>query len=141
MMSAKVVYQSTTGNTKKVADAIARTAGCVAEPVATATMTEPVDMLFLGAAVHGGAVDPSMKAFIAGLDPALIKRAALFSTGFEESKGKAAGIMKDLLTQRGISVTDTCYFCKGRFVLLNRSHPDATDLKAAEEFARSVLAT
>ena len=139
-MSASVRYQSTTGNTKKVASAIARAAGCEAEPVAGTAVSEPVDVLFLGAAVHGGAVDPSVSAFIAGLDPTLVSRVALFSTGFEESRGKATDIMRDLLTSRGISVADACYFCKGRFVLFNRTHPDAADLKAAEEFARSILA-
>jgi len=48
IMRVRVVYQSTTGNTKKIAEAIARASGCVAEPVSAATVNEPVDMLFLG---------------------------------------------------------------------------------------------
>lgn len=34
-MRVRVVYQSTTGNTRKFAGAIARAVGCVAEPVGT----------------------------------------------------------------------------------------------------------
>jgi flavodoxin len=140
IMGVRVVYQSTTGNTKKVAEAIARAAGCVAEPVSAATVREPVDMLFLGAAVHGGDIDASVKRFIDGLDPTLVKKVTVFSTGFEEHKEKAVGVMKDLVAQRGIVATDKCYFCKGRFLLFNRTHPDAQDLTRAEDFARSLVA-
>jgi flavodoxin len=140
IMRARVVYQSTTGNTKKVAEAIARAAGCVAEPVSAAVVSEPVDMLFLGAAVHGGDIDSSMKKYIEGLDPALVKQVIVFSTGFPEHKEKAVGVMKDLLARQGIVVADKCYFCRGRFLLFNRTHPDAADLTGAEEFARSAAA-
>jgi flavodoxin len=139
-MSVRVIYQSTTGNTKRVADAMAAAAGCTAEPVADAVISEPVDMLFLGAPIHGGDVDASVKKFIEGLDPVLVKKVIVFSTGFPENKEKAVGIMKGLLAQRSIAVADKCYFCRGKFLLFNRKSPDDQDLKGAEEFARSVLA-
>ena len=100
-MRVRVVYQSTTGNTKRIAVTIARAVGCVAEPVGTATLDEPVDMLFLGASIHAKDIDQSVKKFIAGLDPALAKQVTVFSTGFED---KAVGIMKGLLARRGIHV-------------------------------------
>jgi flavodoxin len=37
-MRVRVAYQSTTGNTKRVAETIARAVGYVAEPVDTATV-------------------------------------------------------------------------------------------------------
>jgi flavodoxin len=138
-MCTRVVYQSTTGNTKKVAEAIANAVGCIAEPVSAATVNEPVDMLFLGASIHAKDVDPSVRKFIGGLDATLVKRVTVFGTGFDESRDKAVGIMKDLLARRGIAVTDKCYFCLGKFVLFNRHHPDTQDLTGAEEFARGVL--
>ncbi|MFZ2412919.1 MAG: flavodoxin family protein [Candidatus Cryosericum sp.] len=138
-MNVRVIYQSTTGNTKRVADAMAAATGRAAEPVADAVISEPVDMLFLGGAIHGGDIDPSVKTFIEGLDSALVKQVTVFSTGFEQDKGKAIGIMKDLLSRRGIAVTNKCYFCRGKFLLFGRGHPDTEDLAGAEEFARSVL--
>jgi menaquinone-dependent protoporphyrinogen IX oxidase len=129
IMRTRVVYQSTTGNTKKVAEAIAHAVGCTAEPVSAATIIEPVDMLFLGASIHAKDVDAT-----------LVKHVTVFGTGFDESRDKAVGIMKDLLARRGIAVTDKCYFCLGKFVLFNRHHPDTQDLTGAEEFARGVLA-
>lgn len=76
----RVFYRSLTGSTKKIAEAIARTVRCTAEPLGAATVSEPADILFLGAAVHGGAIDASLKKFIEGLDPVLVKQVALFST-------------------------------------------------------------
>jgi len=138
-MRVRVVYQSRTGNTKRVAEAIARASGCVAEPVSAATVSEPVDMLFLGAAIHAKDVDPSVKKFIEGLDPAVAKHVIVFSTGFEGNKEMAVGIMKDLLARRRVHVADKCYFCRGKFLFFNFRHPNAQDLTGAEEFARSVL--
>jgi len=139
IMRVRVVYQSTTGNTKKVAEAIARAASCAAEPASTATVSESVDILFLGASIHASDIDPSVKKFVERLDPTLVKKVAVFSTGFEEAAGKAADIMKDLLIRRGVQVVGECYFCSGKFLLFNRRHPDARDLTGAEEFVRSVL--
>ena len=97
-------------------------------------------MLFLGASIHAKDIDPSVKKFIEGLDPALVKQVTVFGTGFEGNKEMAVGIMKDLVGRQGIAVTDKCYFCRGKFLLFGRGHPDAGDLNGAEEFARSVLA-
>ena len=32
------------------------------------------------------------------------------------------------------------YYCRGKFSTLHAGHPDQADLKAAKEFARSVIA-
>jgi flavodoxin len=111
-MNASVVYQTRTGNTKKVADVIAATVGCIAQSVAGATIASPVDMLFLGAAIHGGDIDPLVKKFIKDLDPTMVKEVTLFTTGFEQHKNQAVDIMKALLEKRGIPVTDKCYPCR-----------------------------
>lgn len=63
-MNARVIYQSTTGNTRQVAESMAAAAGCTAESVADAVISTPVDMLFLGASIHGGDIDPIVKTFI-----------------------------------------------------------------------------
>jgi len=138
-MRVRVVYQSMTGNTRKVAGVIARAVGCVAEPVGTATVDEPVGMLFLGASIHAKDIDPSVKKFIEELDPSLVKHVTVFGTGFEGNKEIAVGIMRDLLARRRVHVADKCYFCRGKFLFSNFRHPNAQDLTGAEEFARSVL--
>ncbi|MHB8070399.1 MAG: flavodoxin domain-containing protein [Candidatus Cryosericum sp.] len=138
-MNTRVIYQSTTGNTKRVADCMAAAAGCASESVTQAVINEPVDMLFLGAALHGDAIDASVKKFIEVLDPALVKKVTLFSTGYEEHKEKAVGLMRDLVSQRGIPVTDKCYFCRGKFLLWNRGRPNEDDLAEAKAFALGIV--
>ena len=138
-MRVRVVYQSMTGNTRKVAGAIARAVGCVAEPVGTATVDESVGMLFLGASIHAKDIDASVKKFIEEFDPSLVKHVTVFGTGFEGNKEMAVGIMRDLLARRRILVMSKHYFCLGKFLFFNFRHPNAQDLNGAEKFARSVL--
>lgn len=99
-MRVRVFYHSLTGNTRKVAGAIARAVGCVAEPVGTATVDESVGMLFLGASIHAKDIDPSVKKFIEEFDPSLVKHVTVFGTGFEGNKEMAVGIMRDLLATK-----------------------------------------
>lgn len=134
-MNARVIYQSTTGNTKRVADSMAAAAGCTSESVTQAVISEPVDLLLLGAPVHGDAIDASVKQFIAGLDPALVKKVALFSTGYVEHKDRAVSFMRELLGERGIPVEEECFFSRGKFLLWNRGRPNEDDLAEARAFA------
>lgn len=70
-MKARVVYYSATGNTRKVAESIARAVGVTAESIGTETAPGEADVLFIGAAVyatHNHGLHPVVKRFIAGLD-------------------------------------------------------------------------
>lgn len=141
-MNAQVVFYSATGNTRKVAESIAAAIGCTATSIAKDSMAEgPVDLLFLGAAVyatHDHGLHASVKAFIDGLDPARIKQAAIFSTGFIQSE--ALAMMRSRLEARGIKVAAESYFCLGRFALFNLGHPNAKELGAAAAFAKKITA-
>lgn len=138
-MNIAVTYFSRTGNTKKVALAIAEAAGCAAGDIDKFEAQEPVDLLFIGGAIYGGNLEPKLAEFIAGLDPEKIKRAAVFSTSVsEQGFGKATGMIKDGLRNRGIPTEDGEFACKGKFLLMSRKHPDASELDAAKQFAQAV---
>ncbi len=133
-MNIKVFYQSKTGNTKKVADAMAAAAGCEALPTANAHQPVEADLLLIGGAVYAiydHDIHPDLKRFIGSLDSRKIKRAAVFCTGFQEA---ANNIMKNLLEKRGIPVEKESFTCKGKFLLFNFGHPDKVDLNNAKEF-------
>lgn len=134
-MKIAVTYYSRTGNTKKVAEAAAKAAGCSAVPIAE-FKPEAVDLLFIGGSIYGGALDPSLVSFISGLESKDIKSAALFSTCITHSN--AIDSMKDLLGKKGIPVADT-FTCKGKFLLFNIGRPKAADLEDAAKFAASVI--
>lgn len=68
-----------------------------------------------------------------------MKQVTVFSTGFEQSKDKAVGIMKELIARRSIPVTDKCYVCRGKFLLWNRGRPNEDDLARAGTFAKEIV--
>lgn len=139
-MNTRVNYYSVTGNTRKVAEAIAKSTGCQVAAIGQGTSdSDTIDLLFLGAAVyatHQHGLHEAVKKFIADLDPARIKKVALFSTGFIQSE--AIAMMRRLLATRGIKVAADSYFCLGRFALFNLGHPNAKELEAAAAFAKKL---
>lgn len=135
-MNVRIFYHSTTGNTKKVAEAMAGQLGVKAEDIATYNFSVAADVLFIGTAVyatydHG--INPAVRAFIAKLEPSKVRKAVLFATGFAP---KAIDTMRELLKDRKITVAGESFFCKGKlFVIFNFGHPNKTDLEKAREFA------
>ena len=134
-MNVAVTYFSKTGNTKKVAATIAQAAGCDAVPITDFETGTETDLMFIGGAIYGGSLDPSLEAFLNRLDPKFVKRTALFSTCITEAKG--IGQMKTLLQQKGIPVEGS-FFCKGKFLFVNRHRPNDADLEQASEFVSTL---
>ncbi len=134
-MNVAVTYLSKTGNTKKVADAIANATGVKAVPISD-YQAAPADLLFIGGAIYGGTIDSALAAFFDSLDSQAIKRVALFCTYM--SSPKALGQMQERLEAKGIPVAGT-FTCKGKFLLYSRKHPNGADLDAAGQFADALI--
>jgi len=97
-----VRYQSRGGNTKTVAEAIAKAAGVTAEPI-DVPVAEPVDILFVGGGVYAWDIDQSLKTYLQDLTQENVKSVAAFSTaGGMDKTGKVAEIVK----ARGINVCE-----------------------------------
>ncbi len=64
-MNIQVRHYSRGVNTKKLADVIAKTTGCKAEPIPT-PVDGNADILFLGASVYWGGISSEVKAYIPG---------------------------------------------------------------------------
>lgn len=62
-MNIQVRYYSRGGNTKKLAEVIAKTAGCKAEQI-PAPVDGKADILFLGASVYWGGISAEVKDYI-----------------------------------------------------------------------------
>lgn len=139
-MNIKVLYHSSTGNTKKLARAIAAAAGTDALPIGgePRTINAPVDLLFIGDGIYAGKPNKDTIALIDSLDPATIKHAAVFATCGGQTK--IGDILRGLLEQKGIKVIDS-FTCKGQsWFFLNRHHPGREELTAASDFARKAIA-
>ncbi len=132
----RVRYYTRSGNTKKVADAIAKVYGVTAKSVPV-PVNHPTDVLFLGASVYAGGIDQKMKDYISNLDPEKVKKVVVFSTSALAQR--AYPQIEKELKKRGIPVASENFYCRGQFSVMHRGRPNQEDLKAAETFARSVI--
>lgn len=136
-MSTKVYYFSRTGNTRKIAEAIAESAGVHAEDIASA-QPSGADIVFLGAAVYANSDHkqvPEVYRFIDELKKHPIGKIAVFDT---YAFGSSLHLLKDFLKQEGMPVESRSFSCKGKFLFFNRKHPDPADLENAKKFAREI---
>ena len=66
-MNIAVRYYTKTGNTKRLAEAVANAVGVEALPISE-PVAEPVDILFLGNSYYAFSIDPEVREFVASLD-------------------------------------------------------------------------
>lgn len=132
-MKSAVVYYSKTGNTKKVAEAIAAAVGTHAVNAGIHELAGSVDLLFIGGAVYGGKLDDALVRFIDSLTPEAVSRAVVFSTSIKGDT--AATLIAETLRAQKIPVDNASFICRGRFLILQRKHPNSEDLEKAKAFA------
>ena len=134
-MNIQVRYLSKSGNTKKVAEAIAEEVGVNAEPI-TKGVSKDTDILFLGGAVYWAGIDNELKKFILSLDGSVTKVAVFSTTAITKS---AYGEMKKLLKNKDVFVYDNEFHCRGEFSKFHKARPNAEDLKLSKQFAREII--
>ena len=135
-MKIAVRYYTKTGNTKRLAEAMARAVGAEALPISV-PVTEKVDILFLGNSYYAFTIDPEVRAFIRSLDKSKIGRivnfgsAAMMNSTWKKVKAEADKV--------GITMETREFHCKGEFKGVHKGKPDAEDLAAAAAFAKSIV--
>lgn len=135
-MNTAVRYYTKTGNTKRLAEAVASAVGVEALPL-DAPLEEPVDILFLGNSYYAFTIDPEVREFIRKLDRNKVGRivnfgsAAMLNSTLKKVKAEADKI--------GIPVDEREFHCKGEFKGIHKGKPDADDLAAAAAFAKSIV--
>jgi len=132
-MTYAVRYYTKTGNTKKLADALAGELGVEARPISD-PVTEPVDLLFLGNSYYAFNIDPEVRDFVASLDKDKVGKIVNFgSAAMMNSTIKKVRAEADKV---GIPVDSKEFHCKGEFKGLHKGRPNEADLKAIIEFAK-----
>lgn len=134
-MNIQVRFYTRSGNTKKLADAIAREIGVKAESVAV-PLTEKADILFLGCSYYAFDVDESIKSFIAENSQYISKIVCFGTSAMMKSVYKP---MKKVAAQAGVSIAAEDFHCRGEFKAFHKGRPDENDLKNAAEFARKFI--
>ena len=133
----EVVYYSLTGNTKKVAEAIATELDVIAENVKTKAKLAEESFVFLGAGKYGPLRSWGLEEFIDGnnFDG---RKVALFGTS-GDGKGKEVEALEETVTAKGAKISGR-FYCKGEFLfIINRKHPTSEDLENARKFARELV--
>src|SRR5512138_1120007 len=116
-----VIYYSLTGNTKKLANAIAGELGIEAQNFKSLASVPGDGLLFIGSGSYGDKPAEDMAKFIAGNDFSS-RKVALFGTS-GSGQGKEVQAMAEALKQKGAIVIGS-YHCMGKaFVVVNRGHP------------------
>ena len=136
IMKIAVRYYTKTGNTKRLAEAVAKAVGVEALPIST-PITEPVSILFLGNSYYAFSIDPEVRSFVQSLDKSKVGKivnfgsAAMLNSTYKKVKAEADKV--------GIQMDEREFHCKGEFKGIHKGKPDEADLKAAAEFAKKVL--
>lgn len=134
-MKIAVRYYSRSGNTKKLADAIAAAAGITAEDLSS-PLPEKADVLFLGSSVYGGRPDDAVLSFL-GENAEKIGR--LVSFGSSASGRSTFKKVQEAAGKAGIAVCDEEFICPGSFLFLHKNRPNDEDLAKARAFAEKVI--
>ncbi|MCR5310315.1 MAG: flavodoxin [Lachnospiraceae bacterium] len=132
-MTYAVRYYTKTGNTKRLAEAVAKELGVEALPISE-PVNEKVDLLFLGNSYYAFNIDPEVRDFVKSLDKNLVGKivnfgsAAMLNSTYKKIKTEADKV--------GIPMDDREFHCKGEFKGLHKGRPNDEDIKAAVEFAK-----
>ena len=135
-MKTAVRYYTKTGNTKRLAEAIANAVGTEALPI-SAPVTEKVDILFLGNSYYAFTIDPEVRNFVRSLDREKVGKivnfgsAAMMNSTWKKVKAEA--------DKAGIPMDEREFHCKGEFKGIHKGRPNEEDLKAAAEFAGKIV--
>ena len=135
-MKAAVRYYTKTGNTKRLAESVAAAVGAEALPL-SASIDEPVDILFLGNSYYAFTIDPEVRDFVRKLDKSRVGRivnfgsAAMLNSTYKKVKAEADKV--------GIAMDKREFHCKGEFKGLHKGRPDENDLADVAAFARSII--
>ena len=135
-MKYAVRYYTKTGNTKRLAEAVAEAIGVEALPISE-PVDEKVDILMLGNSYYAFSIDPEVRDFVRSLDKekvgaiANFGSAALLNSTYKKVKAEADKV--------GIPMVEKEFHCKGEFKGLHKGRPNDEDLAAAAEFARSLM--
>jgi len=131
-MKIAVRYYTRSGNTKKLAEAIAK-AVCVEAKDVSAALEEKADILFLGCSYYAFDIDPAVKDFIAANKDNIGKIVCFGTSAMMKSMRKPVTKVAKTVN---VAVADEDFHCRGQFAKFHPGRPNEKDLASAAEFAK-----
>lgn len=134
-MKIAVRYYTRSGNTKKLAEAVAKAVETEAKEISV-PLTEKADILFLGCSYYAFDADASVKEFIVKNKERIGKIVCVGTSAMMKSMKKP---IAKVAAPLGIAVADAEFHCRGEFKMFHKGKPNAADLSRAADFARKVI--
>ncbi len=147
-MKTIVLYASRSGNTKKIADAMATQLGCEAIKVTSDISAQTLnlaayDFIFVGTGLYAGTPNEDLVKFLTGMQLQKPTQFALFITwgGAPRSDKMALTRLRSILEGKGHKVLKAYFAAYGGWkgVLIKRGHPKPDEIKAASEWAKKLV--
>lgn len=133
-MNISVRYYTRSGNTEKLAMAIADAVGVQAESVKI-PLNEKADILFLGSSYYAFDVDDAVKEFILANKDKIGK---IICFGTSAMMGSTIKQVKKVADEAGVSVAEDEFHCYGSFGPMHKGRPNEKDIANAVAFAKNV---
>ena len=134
-MKIAVRYYTRSGNTKKLAEAVAEAVAVEAKDVSV-PLEEKADVLFLGCSYYAFDVDQAVKDFIVSNKDNIGKIVCFGTSAMMKSMKKPVSKVAKAV---GVEVADEEFHCRGEFAKFHKGRPNQADLARAAEFARGIL--
>lgn len=130
-MKVEVRYYSRGGNTKRLAEAVAKALNVEALGV-DQPMNGRADVVFMCASVYAGGPDKSVTTFVKQ-NARDIGRLVVLSTS---ASGKSTfARLKAAAQDMGVQVSENFFHCPGAWMLFHKGRPNAEDCERAAAFA------
>jgi len=134
-MNIAVRYYTRSGNTKKLADAVASAISVESKDL-TSPLDEKADILFLGCSYYAFDVDEAVKNFIMENKDKISKIVCIGTSAMMKSMKKPVRKVADTV---GVAVAEEEFHCRGEFAKFHKGRPNETDLAKAAAFAKSIV--
>ena len=136
-MKIAVRYYTRSGNTKKLAEAIAEAISVESCDI-TVPLTEKVDVLFLGSSYYAFDADDAVKSFIADNKDNIGKIVCFGTSAMMKSMKKP---ITKVAGKLGVAVADEEFHCRGQFGKIHKGRPNEKDIEEAKKFATHILSS
>ena len=145
-MKTLVLYSTKTGNTKKIAEAIASEINSEIiqvtnpEPTANVDLTN-YDLIFVGTGIRAGNPFPEIVSYLKNLDLTEPKTFAIFLTwgGAGKTNQIVSGKVRTILQEKNQNVLDGFFSSYGKWDMRRSTRPNNDDINKAKTWAQNTI--
>lgn len=134
-MNIAVRYYTRSGNTKKLADAIANAVSAESKDLSN-SLEKRVDILFLGCSYYAFDVDAEVKRFINENKEKIGKIVCFGTSAMMKSMKRPVSKVAEPL---GVAIAEEEFHCRGQFGKMHKDRPNMNDLNEVSTFAKRVI--